>query len=156
MKRIVKPDMSEKEELIWARVAAGVAVVIAGYFGINPPAYVAELVAFAFGLAASSFFPAIILGIFSKRVNMQGAVAGMVAGILFTLSYIIYFKFINKSAGADEWLFGISPEGIGTIGMLLNFAVTLTISKFTPAPPAEVQRQVEMIRYPNSKLTSKA
>jgi cation/acetate symporter len=156
MKRIVKPDMSEKEELIWARVAAGVAVVIAGYFGIYPPDYVAALVAFAFGLAASSFFPAIILGIFSKRVNMQGAVAGMVTGITFTAGYIIYFKFINKTATAEDWLFGISPEGIGTIGMLLNFAVTLTISKFTPAPPAEVQKQVEMIRYPNSKLTTKA
>jgi len=126
-------------------------VVIAGYFGINPPDYVAALVAFAFGLAASSFFPAIILGIFSKRVNKEGAVAGMITGILFTAGYIIYFKFINTSAGPDKWLFGISPEGIGTVGMILNFVVTLVVSKITPEPPAEVKKQVEMIRYPNSK-----
>ncbi|MBG88074.1 MAG: cation acetate symporter [Verrucomicrobiales bacterium] len=151
MKSILKPNMSEKEELVWARVAAGVAVVIAGYFGINPPDYVAALVAFAFGLAASSFFPAIILGIFSKRVNKEGAVAGMITGILFTAGYIIYFKFINTSAGPDKWLFGISPEGIGTVGMILNFVVTLVVSKITPEPPAEVKKQVEMIRYPNSK-----
>ena len=147
MKSIFKPDMSEKEELMWARVAAGGAVVIAGYFGINPPDYVAALVAFAFGLAASSFFPAIILGIFSKRVNKEGAISGMVCGIGFTASYIIYFKFFGGTP--DQWLFGISPEGIGTVGMLLNFAVTLTVSRFTPEPPEAVKQQVEMIRYPN-------
>ena len=149
LKRMLKPDMSEKQELFAARVAAGVAVVIAGYFGVYPPAYVAALVAFAFGLAASSFFPIIILGIFSKRTNKEGAISGMVCGIGFTAAYIIYFKFMNKSAGPDEWLFGISPEGIGTVGMLINFAVTLVVSRFTPEPPAEVKLQVEMIRYPN-------
>ena len=149
LKSIYKPDMTEKEELFAARVAAGVAVVIAGYFGINPPDYVAALVAFAFGLAASSFFPAIILGIFSKRVNKEGAISGMVCGIGFTASYIIYFKFLGGTA--DQWFWGISPEGIGTIGMLLNFAVTLIISRLTPPPPEAVRQQVEMIRYPNYK-----
>lgn len=147
LKSIYKPDMTEKQELFAARVAAGVAVVIAGYFGINPPDYVAALVAFAFGLAASSFFPAIILGIFSKRVNKEGAISGMVCGIGFTASYIIYFKFLGGTS--DQWLWGISPEGIGTIGMLLNFAVTLVVSRFTPEPPESVKQQIEMIRYPN-------
>ena len=141
--------MTEKQELFAARVAAGVAVVIAGYFGIHPPDYVAALVAFAFGLAASSFFPAIILGIFSKRVNKEGAISGMVCGIGFTASYIIYFKFLGGKS--EQWLWGISPEGIGTIGMLLNFAVTLVVSRFTPEPPEHVKQQVEMIRYPNYK-----
>lgn len=147
LKSIFKPDMTEKQELFAARVAAGVAVVIAGYFGINPPDYVAALVAFAFGLAASSFFPAIILGIFSKRVNKEGAISGMVCGIGFTASYILYFKFLGGKQ--EQWLWGISPEGIGTIGMLLNFAVTLVVSRFTPEPPESVKQQVEMIRYPN-------
>ena len=149
LKRILKPDMTETQELLAARIAAGVAVVIAGYFGIYPPDYVAALVAFAFGLAASSFFPIIILGIFSKRTNKEGAIAGMVCGLGFTAAYIIYFKFINKSATSEDWLFGISPEGIGTIGMLINFAVTLVVSRFTPEPPDDVKLQVEMIRYPN-------
>ena len=149
MKSIYKPNMSEKEELMWARVAAGGAVVIAGYFGINPPDYVAALVAFAFGLAASSFFPAIILGVFSKRVNKEGAISGMVCGIGFTAAYIIYFKFMGGTS--DQWLCGISPEGIGTVGMLLNFAVTLIVSRMTPEPPDYVKQQVEMIRYPNYK-----
>jgi len=147
MKSILKPDMSEKEELMWARVAAGCAVIIAGYFGIHPPDYVAALVAFAFGLAASSFFPAIILGVFSKRVNKEGAIAGMICGIGFTAGYIIYFKFFDGTP--DQWLFGISPEGIGTVGMLLNFAITLIVSRLTPEPPEAVRQQVEMIRYPN-------
>jgi len=148
MKKILKPGMSDAEELKWARVAAGGAVIVAGYFGINPPGFVAQVVAFAFGLAASSFFPIIILGIFSKRTTKEGAISGMITGISFTFLYIVYFKFIKPTSGPDEWLFGISPEGIGTIGMLLNFIVTLTVSQFTPEPPAKVKRQVETLRYP--------
>lgn len=151
MKKILRPDMSEKDELKYARIAAAGAVIIAGLFGIYPPGFVAQVVAFAFGLAASSFFPVIILGIFSKRTTKEGAIAGMSTGILFTMAYIIYFKFVKPAAGADEWLFGISPEGIGTVGMLLNFAVTITVSQFTPEPPASVKRQVEILRYPGHK-----
>ena len=149
LKNILMPDISEKQELLYARIAAGVAVCIAGYFGINPPGFVAQVVAFAFGLAAASFFPAIILGIFYKRMNRQGAVSGMVIGILFTAAYIIYFKFVNPAANVSEnWLFGVSPEGIGTVGMLLNFAVSLTVCHFTAPPPKEVQELVESIRVP--------
>ncbi len=151
-KRIINPNMSEKQELRYARVAAGFAVIVAGYFGINPPGFVAQVVAFAFGLAASSFFPVIILGIFSKRTTKEGAIAGMVSGIAFTSAYIIYFNFINKAA-VDKWLFGISPEGIGTIGMLLNFAVAIVVSRFTAPPPASVQEEVEFVRYPGSVRT---
>ena len=151
LKRIFRPDMSERQELFCARLAAGFAVIIAGYFGIRPPGFVAQVVAFAFGLAASSFFPVIILGIFSKRTSKEGAIAGMLAGILFTGGYIIYFKFINPSAGQDQWLFGISPEGIGTVGMVLNFAVTLVVTSFTPPPPLAVQQLVEDIRLPDSR-----
>jgi cation/acetate symporter len=126
-------------------------VIIAGYFGINPPGFVAQVVAFAFGLAASSFFPIIILGIFYKRMNKEGAIAGMVTGILFTAGYIIYFKFINPTANSSEnWLFGISPEGIGSIGMLINAAVALLVSKVTPDPPEEVQKMIEDIRIPGN------
>jgi cation/acetate symporter len=131
-----------------ARIAAAVAVVIAGYFGINPPGFVAQVVAFAFGLAAASFFPIIIMGIFSKRMNKEGAMSGMIVGLLFTLAYIIYFKFVNPTATADDWWFGISPEGIGTLGMLLNFAVSFAVSQFTPPPPQDVQDLVEDIRIP--------
>ena len=149
LKKILMPDISEKEELLYARLAATVAVCIAGYFGINPPGFVAQVVAFAFGLAAASFFPAIILGIFYKRMNREGAVAGMIVGIVFTASYIYYFKFSNPEANnKDNWLFGISPEGIGGLGMLLNFAVSLLVSRFTPPPPDEVQELVENIRVP--------
>jgi len=123
-------------------------VVIAGLLGIYPPAFVAQVVAFAFGLAAASFFPAILLGIFDKRANMQGAISGMVVGITFTAAYIIYFKFVNKTAGADEWFLGISPEGIGFIGMLLNFAVTYAVSHLTAPPPEHIQHLVEEIRVP--------
>jgi cation/acetate symporter len=130
-------------------VAAGAAVVVAGYLGINPPGFVAEVVAFAFGLAASSFFPVILLGIFSRRMNKEGAVAGMIAGITFTAAYIVYFKFVNPGANTPEhWWLGISPEGIGGVGMLLNFAVALTISRFTPPPPESVRRMVDLIRIP--------
>ena len=149
LKRGFRPDISEGGELIAARVSAGVAVVVAGWLGINPPAFVAEVVAFAFGLAASSFFPVILLGIFSRRMNREGAIAGMVTGISFTAAYIVYFKFVNPGANnADHWWFGISPEGIGTFGMLVNFAVALVVSRFTPPPPAHVQRLVDHIRVP--------
>ena len=148
-KNLIKPDITEHQELWAARLAAGAAIGLAGYFGVNPPGFVAQVVAFAFGLAASSFFPAIVLGIFSKRMNKEGAIAGMVIGVLFTSCYIIYFKFINPAGNVPEnWWFGISPEGIGTLGMILNFAVSLAIMKFTPAPPQEVQEMVENIRYP--------
>ncbi len=151
LKKVLMPQIVERQELLYARLAAGAAVIIAGYFGINPPGFVAQVVAFAFGLAASSFFPIIILGIFYKRMNKEGAIAGMVTGILFTAGYIIYFKFINPAANSSEnWLFGISPEGIGSIGMLINATVALLVSKVTPAPPEEVQKMVEDIRIPGS------
>jgi hypothetical protein len=149
LKRNLRPDITERGELIAARVAAGLAVCVAGYLGINPPGFVAEVVAFAFGLAASSFFPVIILGIFSKRMNREGAIAGMIAGILFTAAYIVYFKFVDPAANtAEHWWFGISPEGIGALGMLLNFAVAIAVARFTPPPPAAVQAMVEHIRVP--------
>lgn len=146
------PNISEKGELIAARVAAGVAVVLAGLLGIYPPGFVAEVVAFAFGLAASSFFPAILLGIFDKRTNMQGAIAGMVVGIIFTAGYIIAYKgvFIKPlfENTPDNWFLGISPEGIGTVGMALNLIVTMVVSRMTAAPPQRVQDMVEDIRIP--------
>ncbi|MEE8267271.1 MAG: sodium:solute symporter family protein [Gemmatimonadales bacterium] len=149
LKRTIKPGISERGELIAARVSAGVAVVIAGYFGINPRGFVAQVVALAFGLAASSFFPVIILGIFSKRTTKEGAIAGMVIGILFTAAYILYFKGLHPELNsADHWFLGISPEGIGTLGMLLNFAVTIGVSRITPPPPEGIQRMVEEIRIP--------
>ncbi|WP_150139035.1 sodium:solute symporter family protein, partial [Candidatus Enterovibrio escicola] len=121
MKKTLRPDISDKQELMWARGAAAAGIVMAGYFGINPPGFVAAVVAFAFGLAASSLFPAIIMGIFSKKMNKEGAIAGMITGLLFTATYIIYFKFVDPTSNKPEnWLFGISPEGIGTIGMLVN------------------------------------
>ncbi|TDJ02781.1 MAG: cation acetate symporter [Caldithrix sp.] len=151
LKKVLMPKITERQELLYARLAAGAAVIIAGYFGINPPGFVAQVVAFAFGLAASSFFPIIILGIFYKRMNKEGAIAGMVTGILFTASYIIYFKFINPTANNSEnWLFGISPEGIGSLGMLINVTVALLVSKVTPAPPEEIQKMIEDIRIPGS------
>ncbi len=149
LKKSFKPDLSEKQELLAARVAAAIAIIIAGYFGINPPDYVAAVVAFAFGLAASSFFPAIILGIFDKRMNMKGAVSGMVVGIAFTSAYIIYFKFLrNPMNASDEWFLGISPEGIGFVGMLINLVIAVTVSRLTEAPPSDVQELVEKIRIP--------
>ncbi|AQQ67033.1 cation acetate symporter [Microbulbifer agarilyticus] len=149
LKRNLMPRITEKQELGYARAAAAVAVCIAGYLGINPPGFVAQVVAFAFGLAASSFFPAIIMGIFSKRMNKEGAIAGMLSGILFTAAYIVYFKFVNPAANTpDNWWFGISPEGIGTLGMLLNFAVAIGVAKFTRKTPDDVQEMVESIRFP--------
>ena len=149
LKRNLMPNISEKQELNFARIAIFFAVCIAGYFGINPPGFVAQVVAFAFGLAASSFFPAIVLGIFSVRMNKEGAVSGMIAGIVFTATYIIYFKFINPAADtAENWWFGISPEGIGTVGMLLNFIISVVVCRFTPAPPQDVVDMVLDIRVP--------
>jgi len=149
LKRGYMPEITDKEELLFARMSILLAVLVAGYFGINPPAYVAQVVAFAFGLAAASFFPAIIMGIFNRRMNRQGAVAGMVTGFAFTALYIIYFRFINPAAdNPGSWLFGISPEGIGSLGALLNLIVAWTVSRFTPEPPAEVQALVADIRRP--------
>ena len=147
LRKWLKPDLSEKQELLVARIAAGAAVCVAGYLGIHPPGFVAEVVAFAFGLAAASFFPAILMGIFMKRMNREGAIAGMVVGLVFTASYIIYFRFLHPELDSVEnWWWGISPEGIGTIGMLLNFAVALVVSRLTPPPPAEVRELVARIR----------
>ncbi|MDD2853166.1 MAG: cation acetate symporter [Desulfuromonadaceae bacterium] len=149
MKGILTPDMSEKAELMWARVAAGVAVCIAGLFGIYPPGFVAQVVAFAFGLAAASFFPCILMGIFNKKANKEGALVGMAVGILFVAGYIIYFKFVNPAMNnKDHWWFGISPEGIGTVGAVLNFICMYVVSKFTPEPPQEIQDLVGSLRYP--------
>jgi cation/acetate symporter len=150
IKKMVNPNISEKGELVAARLSAIVAVCVAGYFGINPPDFVAATVALAFGLAAASFFPAIVLGIFYKRMNKEGAVAGMVVGILAMLFYMLKFKFDWFGGGTkDDWWFGISPEGFGTVAMLLNFVVSLIISTFTPKPPIEVQEIVENIRIPS-------
>ena len=146
LKKWLRPDITEKGELVAARAAIAVAVVVAGYFGINPPGFVAQVVAWAFGLAAASFFPAILLGIFTKKMNKEGAVAGMLTGLVFTGIYIWYFKYGGGTA--DQYWFGISPEGIGTLGMLFNFAVAISVSKFTAAPPEEVQEMVESIRIP--------
>ena len=148
MKNIIKPNLSDKEEVRYARIASFVALAIAAYFGINPPsAFIAKTVAFAFGLAASSFFPTLLMGIFSKRVNKEGGIAGMIAGITFTCAYIIYFQFLGGTK--DQYFFGISPEGIGVIGMLLNFAIAFIVSAFTPAPPEDVQRMVRRIHNPS-------
>lgn len=148
-KKGFRPGISERGELITARVAAGAAVIVAGYFGINPPGFVAQVVAFAFGLAAASFFPAIIMGIFSKRMNHYGAISGMISGITLTAAYIIYFKFAHPELNnADHWWFGISPEGIGTLGMLVNFLVAGVIAHLTPPPPEHIRKLVENIRVP--------
>jgi cation/acetate symporter len=146
MKKILKPDITDKQEIRYARMASFGALVIAAYFGINPPSsFVAKTVAFAFGLAASSFFPTLIMGIFSKKINKQGAIAGMISGIGFTLGYIIYFQFLTTSK--DYW-FGISPEGIGFVGMFINFIVAFVVSSITPPPPKEVQQMIDEIRIP--------
>jgi cation/acetate symporter len=155
LKNALAPNISEKSELLYARMAAIFAVVVAGYFGVNPPGFVAEVVAFAFGLAAASFFPVIIMGIFSKRMNKEGAIAGMIIGLIFTLGYLIYFKFMNPELNnKDHWWFGISPEGIGTLGMILNFVVSIIISKFTPPPPQHIQDLVEEIRIPRGATSA--
>ncbi len=149
LKGTLMPNISEKRELMSARIAAGGAVIVAGLIGIWPPDYVAAIVAFAFGLAASSFFPAIVMGIFSRRMNGPGAITGMIAGIAFTTSYIVWFKFIHPEYNTPEnWWFGISPEGIGVIGMLVNFMVAIPISVVTRPPSATVQELIQDIRVP--------
>jgi cation/acetate symporter len=158
IKGIFLPDISEKKELMAGRIAAAFAIMVAGYLGFDPPGWVAQVVAFAFGLAAASLFPVILLGIFYKRANKQGAIAGMLTGLFFTYGYIEYFKgLFLKWAGApwgenmaDQWLFGISPEGIGVVGMSLNFIVAITVSHMTSPPPEHIQHLVENIRVPRS------
>lgn len=156
IKKMIKPDISDKGELWAARGSAFVAVIIAGYYGINPPGFVAAVVALAFGLAAASFFPAIILGIFYKKMNKEGAISGMVVGMVFMLFYMLKFKFGIFDGGKEAvaslesgWWFGISPEGFGTVAMFINFAVALIVNKFTKEPPQEVQEIVENIRIPS-------
>ena len=150
IKKMIQPNISEKGELMAARLSAFVAVCVAGYFGINPPDFVAATVALAFGLAAASFFPAIILGIFTKKMNKEGAIAGMIAGILTMLFYMLKFKFDWFGGGQKEdWWFGISPEGFGTVAMIINFIIAIIVSKFTPDPPDEVQEIVANIRIPS-------
>lgn len=149
IKKQIKPDISDRGELIAARLSAVAAVVIAGYFGINPPDFVAATVALAFGLAAASFFPAIIMGIFYKRMNKEGAIAGMLVGILSMVFYMLKFKFDMFGGGTEaDWWLGISPEGFGTVAMLLNFSVALVTARLTGEPPLEVQEIVEDIRVP--------
>ena len=154
LKNYLRPNISEKGELFAARVAIAVAVVAAGLAGLNPPGFVAQVVALAFGLAASSFFPAIILGIFDKRMNREGAISGMIIGILFTATYIIYFKpQLGGSGLPEDYWFGISPEGIGTLGMLFNFIIAILVSRFTAPPPKEVQELTERIRTPRGSTS---
>jgi cation/acetate symporter len=156
LKQTLLPRITEKQELLYARLAAAVAVCIAGLFGIYPPAFVAQVVAFAFGLAAASLFPALLLGIFSKRANKEGAISGMLAGLVFTFAYIAYFKFVSPELNSAEyWLWGISPEGIGAIGMLLNFVIAMTISHLTARPPATAQALVDNIRIPGGAKAAK-
>jgi cation/acetate symporter len=152
LKKTLMPGISESRELFFARLAAGVAVLVAGLFGIYPPGFVAEVVAFAFGLAAATFFPVIFLGIFYKKMNKEAAISGMLTGLIFTFGYIIYFKFVNPGANnLSHWWFGISPEGIGALGMMFNFIVALTVSRYSPAPPLEIQTLVDNIRVPTNQ-----
>ncbi|MDB4754454.1 cation acetate symporter, partial [Akkermansiaceae bacterium] len=149
MKKVINPELSDKEEIRWARGASLGALLVAAYFGINPPsAFVAKTVAFAFGLAASSFFPTLVMGIFSRRMNKEGAIAGMVAGITFTLGYIIYFQFMGGTK--DQYLFGISPEGIGFLGMFVNFIVAAIVATLTPQPPKEIRELIDRVRTPGT------
>ncbi len=154
LKKTFMPKISDRQELIYARISAAFAICVAGLAGIYPPDYVAQVVAFAFGLAAASFFPVLLLGIFSTRMNKEAAIAGMLTGLTFTFSYIVYFKFLNPAANSPEyWFFGISPEGIGTLGMLLNFIVAFVVCRFTPPPPQAVQDMVMAIRVPGEIAT---
>ncbi len=158
IKGIFVPNISEKNELRAGRTAAAFAILIAGYLGFDPPGWVAQVVAFAFGLAAASLFPAILMGIFFKRINREGAIAGMLTGLLFTYGYIEFYKgLFLKWAGApwgtntaEHWIFGISPEGIGVLGMCLNFLVAVVVSHLTKAPPEHIQHMVEHIRVPRN------
>ena len=149
MRKTFKPNITDIQELLYARIAAAFAIFIAGLFGIYPPGFVAQVVAFAFGLAAATIFPALFLGIFSKSINKEGAISGMLVGLIFTFLYIAFFKFINPSMNfEDNWLFAISPEGIGFIGMLINFFTAIVVSRFYSPPPIEVQEMIETIRQP--------
>ena len=149
MKKTLMPQISDKQELMYARIAAATAIGVAGYLGINPPGFVAQVVAFAFGLAAASLFPAILMGIFMRGMNREGAIAGMITGLAFTFAYIVFFKFVSPELNSPEhWFLGISPEGIGTVGMVINFLVAFAVRLLTSAPPDEVQDMVEDIRVP--------
>ena len=149
LKKMIMPKITEKQELFFARCSAAIAIFIAGLFGIYPPGFVAQVVAFAFGLAASTIFPVLFMGIFYKRLNKQGAIAGMLSGLISTSSYIIYFKFISPDLNnADNWLFGISPEGFGFLGMIINFAIALIVSNFYSKPPNEIYQMIDNIRKP--------
>ena len=149
LKKTFAKNITEKRELLFARLSIFVAIIIAGLFGIYPPAFVAQVVAFAFGLAAATLFPAICMGIFSKRINKQGAITGMLVGLIFTLSYIIYFKFLFPEMNSSEyWFLGISPEGIGFIGMLLNLFISFLISFSTAPPPNDIIEMIDEIRQP--------
>ncbi|HSM68447.1 MAG TPA: sodium:solute symporter family protein [Xanthomonadales bacterium] len=160
LKSIIAPGITDRQELAAGRVAAGLAIIMAGYLGWNPPGFVAQVVAFAFGLAAASLFPAILMGIFSTRMNKQGAIAGMLTGLVFTFSYIIVYKGVFfeplRENIAANWLFGISPEGIGVVGMLLNFGVAFVVSRLTAEPPPEVRELVEHIRIPRGAAAAAA
>jgi cation/acetate symporter len=149
IKKTLATNISEKRELFYARFSVFIAVIIAGLFGIYPPGFVAQVVAFAFGLAAATLFPALLLGIFTKSINKEGAVSGMLTGLIFTLGYIVYFKFLNPGMNSSSnWLWGISPEGIGTIGMLINVFVSIIVSKFTSKTPSEIEDLIDSIRQP--------
>ncbi len=151
IKKTFAKNVTDRQELIYARVAAATAILVAGYLGVNPPGFVAQVVAFAFGLAAASLFPPIVLGIFSIRVNKEGAISGMLVGLLFTFCYIVFFKFVNPESNTpDMWLFGISPDGIGTVGAILNFSVALSVSYMSKPPPEMVVDLVQKIRLPES------
>lgn len=149
LKKTFKPNITEKQELLYARISAAIAILIAGLFGIYPPGFVAQVVAFAFGLAASTIFPALLLGIFTKSINKEGAISGMLSGLLFTSIYIVYFKFINPELNHSEnWMLGISPEGIGFIGMLLNFLTSILVSRFFQSPSEEIVELIDRVRLP--------
>ena len=149
IKKTLATNISEKKELFYARFSVLIAVIIAGLFGIYPPGFVAQVVAFAFGLAAATLFPALLLGIFTKTINKQGAVSGMIAGLIFTLGYIVYFKFMHPELNSSSnWLRGISPEGIGTIGMMINIFVSMIVSSMTKETPDEIRDLVDQIRQP--------
>ena len=149
LKKTFMPQITEKQELFYARCSAAVAIFIAGLFGIYPPGFVAQVVAFAFGLAAATIFPALVMGIFYKRLNKEGAIAGMISGLVITSAYIINFKFINVQLNSSEnWFLGVSPEGFGFIGMLLNFCIAIVVSFFYARPPENVSLMVDQIREP--------
>lgn len=151
IKKTLARGITDRQELIYARLSSAIAIGIAGYLGINPPGFVAQVVAFAFGLAAASLFPAIVMGIFSKRMNTHGAVSGMIAGLLFTFAYIAFFKFINPEINTSEhWWMGVSPEGIGMFGALINFGVAILVCRVTPSPPGNIRSLVDNIRIPTN------